>query len=198
MCGYGHQLGGLPEQRIRHAPLTRRLPSAGIGVGVAGRLPARNEGRLGEEQGACDDKHLTKITHARLDECLKAGPVVAVESGANLRADVGEAEGLIEHALRPAVRGGGCEVPPIVSAAPKVLQVVPKRIRDGVVLDELAAFAVALRSRHARLGEAFDRVQRVAGPRIEKGHVVLELAEHASHGHAEPQGGVVCGIRRVG
>lgn len=91
------------------------------------------------------DAHAGVAGREAVAEIFKVRPVVAVEALADLRAHVGEVEGIVHGLLAPFRVGGGYLVASVVAGSEIVFELAAELFRDCRVLEEDGVFAVAVR-----------------------------------------------------
>lgn len=122
-----------------------------------------------EVERASDDADRRVADGESAAKVLKVGPVVAVEALADLRAHVGEVEGLVHGGLGPLGVGGGHLMAAVVAAAVVVLESSAELGGDAIVLDKVAVLAVGVAAGERLRRDVLDHPLRVARAAVVRG-----------------------------
>lgn len=134
----------VPDDLVRHTP-----------------LPVRRVA-LGEVQRAGNNAHTWVFDCQAPTEVLEMCPVVPVEALADLRAHVGQEEGLVQCLLAPFGVRRGYLVAPVVAGAKIIFELRAELFRYRRVLDEDGVPPVSIRLREGLASDMFSDPGRVS------------------------------------
>lgn len=136
---------------------------------------------LGQVQRSRNDAHRRVLARQIAAEVLKVRPVVAVETLPDLRAHVCQCERVVHGLLAPFRVRSWHLVAAIVAGAEVVLDLGPEHGRDGLVLEEVAVFPVAVLQREGLGRDVLCDPGRVACASVE-GAREREAVERVGNG----------------
>lgn len=157
--GWHRNIGRGPNDLVRDPPL------------AIIRVALRQVKRSG------DDPHGGIGSGEPAAEVLKMRPVIPVEAIADLRAHVGQQEGLVESLLAPFRVGGWHLVAAIVAGARVVLQLGSELRGHALVFDKVAVLAVGVIGREGCGGDVLGYPERVPRAAIECARCAESWAE---------------------
>ena len=123
---------------------------------------------LGQVERSGDDPHGGIGSGEPAAKILEMRPVIPIEAIADLRAHIGQQEGLVESLLAPFRVGGRHLVAAIVAGSRVVLQLGSELGGHAFVFDKVAVLAIGVVGREGCGGDVLGYPERVPGAAIER------------------------------